>query len=268
MWKNISLNKCISFIESQVVLKGKPSSAEASARPAATIPRATGPGGQQVAARPAVTISRETGAGGHTVASNLADYLQMHVPSYGVWTVFDQNLVEKVLEDHHIQKHIADFMHEGHKSMIADSVEEWIGLHPSSWTLVQQTNATILRLAQIGNVILVGRGATVITSKLKNVFHVRLVGSLEKRIERVERVYELDRKSAINFIKTKDEGRKRYLKDNFDADVESPLLYHVTINTDLVRHDEAARLIGDEVIARFNLGSHIAAGSGNRAAHQ
>ena len=58
-----------------------------------------------------------------------------------------------------------------------------MGLHPSSWTLVQQTNATILQLAQMGNVILVGRGATVITSKLNNVFHVRLVGSLEKRIE-------------------------------------------------------------------------------------
>jgi cytidylate kinase len=148
-------------------------------------------------------------------------------------------------------------------------VEEWMGLHPSFWTLVQQTNATILRLAQTGNVILVGRGATVITSKLKNVFHARLVGSLEKRIERVEQVYGLDRKSAIGFIKKKDEGRKRYLKDNFDADVDNPLLYHVTINTDLVRYDEAARLIGDEVIARFDLGSRVkAAGSGNRQSHQ
>ena len=167
MWKNISLEKCVSFLEAQFLLKSRPKSI-------------VGP------ARPAITISRMTGAGGHTVASNLADYLHMHVPGHGEWTVFDQNLVEKVLEDHHIQKHIADFMQEEHKSMIEDSVEEWMGLHPSFWTLVQQTNATILRLAQIGNVILVGRGATVIASKLKNAFHVRLVGSLETRIERVE----------------------------------------------------------------------------------
>jgi cytidylate kinase len=242
MWKNIGLEKCISFIESEVQPKGKEDSVSA-------------------AARPAITISRMTGAGGHTVASMLADYLQKHVPDHDQWTVFDQNLVEKVLEDHHISKRFADVMEEGHKSMLRDSVEEYMGLHPSFWTLVQKTNATILQLARIGNVILVGRGATLITSKLKNVFHVRLIGSLEKRIEYGQQVYDLDRKAALSFIKKRDEGRKRYLKENFDADVDNPFLYHVIINTDLVKYDEAARMIGHEVIARFNLGN----GNGNHS---
>ena len=249
MWHNIGLEKCISFIKSESHPKGKSSSAPASIRPA-------------------ITISRMTGAGGHTVASILADYLQMHVPAHDGWTVFDQSLVEKVLEDHHINTRFAGFMEESHKSMLIDSVEEWMGLHPSSWTLVQQTNATILQLAKMGNVILVGRGATVICSMLNNVFHVRLVGSLEKRIEYGQQLYNLDRKAALNFIKKRDEGRKRYLKDNFDVDVDDPLLYHVIINTDLVQYDEAARLIGDEVIRRFKLDSHVrAVGSENLLVH-
>ena len=62
-----------------------------------------------------------------------------------------------------------------------------------------------------------------------------------------------------NYIKKKDKARRRYLKDNFDKDIDDPLLYHVTINTDLVQHDEAARLIGDEVIRRFKLGSPVKA---------
>jgi cytidylate kinase len=244
MWQNIGLEKCISFIE--LWPKGKESS----------VPAVT---------RPAITISRMTGAGGYAVASALVDYLHMHVPAHDRWTVFDQNLVGKVLEDHHINKRFADFMEESHKSMLIDSVEEWMGLHPSSWTLVQRTNATILQLAKMGNVILVGRGAMVITSKLKNVFHVRLVGSLEKRIEYGQQLYGLDRKAALNFIKKRDEGRKRYLKDNFDADVDDPLLYHVIINTDLVQYDEAARLIGDEVIKRFKLDSRMEAVKGKTA---
>ncbi|HME42360.1 MAG TPA: cytidylate kinase-like family protein [Syntrophorhabdales bacterium] len=238
MWHNIGVGKCISFIE--LWPKGKESFISATTRPA-------------------ITISRMTGAGGHTVASILADYLQMHVPAHDPWTVFDQNLVEKVLEDHHIHKRIADFMQEGHKSMLMDSVEEWMGLHPSTWTLIQQTNATILQLAKMGNVILVGRGGVVITSKLKNVFHVRLVGSLEKRIEYGQKLYGLDRKASLDFIKKRDEGRKRYLKDNFGVDVDDPLLYHVLINTDLVQYDEAAGLIGDEVIRRFKLDSPVRA---------
>lgn len=246
MWKNIGLQKCISFIESESRRKGKESSIAA-------------------VTRPAITISQMTGAGAHTVASALADYLQMNVPTHGQWTIFDHNLVEKVLEDHHISKRIADFMQERHKSMVTDSVEEWMGMHPSSWTLVQKTNATILQLAKMGDVILVGRGAVVITGKLKNVFHVRLVGSLEKRVAYWQQLYGLDYKAALNFIKKTDEGRKRYLKDNFGADVDDPLLFHVVINTDLVEYDQAARLIGDEVIRRFNLGTRVkAVGSENR----
>lgn len=203
--------------------------------------------------KPAITISRMTGAGGHVIASELAEYLQDRVPGDRPWNVFDQNLVEKVLEDHNLEKRVADAMSEEHKSMYADLVQALIRKHPSSWTLVEHTNATMLRLATIGNVILVGRGGVVITSKLSNAFHVRLVGSLEKRIEYGQRVYGVDRDTALDFIKKRDEGRRRYLKDYFGVDADDPLLYHVTINTDLMGYEEATRMIGEEVISRFNL---------------
>jgi cytidylate kinase len=239
MWENINIKKCESFIKSNFHPKGKDTSGT-------SVENST---------KPAITISRAEGAGGLTVASNLAEYLQVNTPSHDVWTVFSQHLVAKVLEEHHLHKHIGNFMKEDHKGMLTNALEELLGLHPSTWTLVEQTNATILRLAQIGNVILVGRGANVVTSELQTVFHVHLVGSLEKRIERAQKVFNLDRKSAVNYIKKKDGGRRRYLRDNFDKDINDPLLYHLIINTDLVRYDEAARLIGDEVIRRFKLDS-------------
>ena len=235
MWENISSEKCRSYIQSHFFQKGK-SISEASVKPA-------------------ITISRAEGAGGLTVASELADYLQAHVPSHEVWTVFSRHLVAKVLEEHNHRKNIGDFMKEDHKAMLTDALEELLGLHPSTWTLVEQTNATIRRLAKTGNVILVGRGSSVVTSKLKNVFHVRLTGSLEKRIEQAQKVFGYDERSAANYIKKKDQARRRYIKDNFDREVDDPLLYHVTINTDLVGHAEAARLVGDEVIKRFRLDS-------------
>lgn len=234
MQKNIAFEKAVSFVKSHSYPKTeeKPNTA---------------------AAKPAITISRMTGAGGHVIASELAEYMQKCVPGHEPWTVFDQNLVEKVLEDHNLEKRLADIMTEEHKSMYADLVEALVGKHPSTWTLVEHTNATILRLATIGNVILVGRGGVVITSKLSNVFHVRLVGSLEKRIEYGRRVYGVDRDAALNFIKKRDEGRRRYLKDYFGVDVDNPLLYHIVINTDLIGYEEATRMIGDEVIKRFRL---------------
>ena len=233
MWKNIGFEQCLSFINCQL--------------------RPGGPTRFVEPVRPAITISRMTGSGGRTVASELAECLQARAPADCRWTVFDRNLIEKVLEDHHLPRRIAQFMPENHKSLFGDVLEEVLGLHPDSWTLVHQTAETILRLAQMGYVILVGRGANIITAGLNNAFHVRLIGSLAKRVERVEKVYDLDRREALRFIHKQDRGRARYLKEHFGKKIDDPLLYHLTINTDCVGHTEAARLIGEAVIQRFKL---------------
>ncbi len=240
MWKNIGYEQCLSYVNCQL-------------QPGGSSVRFPG-----VPLHPAITISRMTASGGRTIASKLAEYLQERAPVDRQWTVFDKNLIERVLEEHHLPKSTAEFMPENHKAMLGDMVEEFLGLHPSLWTLVHQTADTILRLARAGNVILVGRGANVITAKLENMFHVRLVGSLQKRVKRAEEVFKLDRAHAEHFLRSEDKGRRRYLKEHFDQDIDDPLLYDLVINTDRVPYDDAARLIGEEVIHRFNLKSATA----------
>jgi cytidylate kinase len=231
MWKNINLDKCLSYIHCQAV-------PEVISQP--TI-------------KPCITISRMCGAGGRTVASNLARHLQARLSAACAWTVFDKNLIEKVLEDHHLSKRIAQFVTEGHKSLWEDTLEDLLGLHPPTALLVKQTSETIWNLAEKGNVILVGRGANVVTSKLPTAFHVRLVGSVEKRIARLMEVYDFDYANAREFLKVQDAAKKRYLKDHFNQDIDDPLLYHLIINTDEISYENAAHLIEDEVIRRFNL---------------
>lgn len=205
--------------------------------------------------RPVVTLSRQTGSGALPIAEKLAVYLQAHDPTASCpWTVFDKNLFEQVLEDHHLPKRLAQFMPEDRVSQMEDFMAELLGLRPSTWTLVHQTTETVLRLADLGHVILVGRGATVITRKLPQAFHVRLVGSLERRIARVQEYRPIEAKEAAEFVRKTDEGRIRYLKTHFHRNIDDPLLYHIIINTDEVSLDEAARLIGETVIARIRAG--------------
>lgn len=198
-----------------------------------------------------ITFSRQTGSGALTIAHRLAEYLQQQdTEAHCPWTVFDRNLVEKVLEDHHLPKGLAQFMKEKRISEIDNAVEELLGLHPSQWTLVEHTTDTILRLAEAGNVILVGRGANIITRHLKGAFHVRLVASPEKRLEHVIEFYHLDRSQALEFMQIEDRNRERYLRKYFGKSLDDPLLYHLTINTDWIPYEEAARLIGDAVLRR------------------
>ncbi len=215
-----------------------------------------GPGSDHPAppARRVVTISRQTGSGGHNVAQRLLGLLQSPWAS-GLcpWAVFDRDLVEKVLRDHNLPKRLARFMPEDRILEISDTMDELFGLHPSSWTLVHKTADTILRLAELGHVILIGRGANVITRKLDYAFHVRLVGAFETRVRYIQEMNQSTDAAARELVRHEDLGRARYLKKYFDEDIENPLLYHLVINTDLVPHEEAAEMIAQAVMGKLNV---------------
>ena len=132
--------------------------------------------------RPFVTISRECGAYGTTMADMLAQHLHKHerrrVTS---WVVFDKELIQEVMEEYRFPVRFESYFAESAKPLIEDILEELIGLHPPQETLVRDMSKTILHLASAGYVILVGRGANIITHRLPDGLHVRLVGSFEKK---------------------------------------------------------------------------------------
>lgn len=225
--------------------------------------RSTPPAGRR-AVRPAVTISRQAGCGALVVAQKLATILQQDLsPDDPPWTVFDRNLMDKVLEDHNLPVRLAKFLPEDRMTELQDITDELFGLRPASWTLIHHTSETILKLAELGSVILIGRGANVITAKLPQVIHVRLVAPLEVRLKHCQTSYNMTETFARDFCRKEDEGRRRYLKKYFQGNVDDPLLYHLTINTGHVSFDAAAQLIANTVrasVTRQERGVHAASG--------
>ena len=167
--------------------------------------------------------------------------------------MLDRNLAEKVLEDHKLPIRYARFMPEDRLSEFGDVMEELLGAHPPSSTFVQQTSETIFHLGEQGNVILIGRGANLVTRNLPHVFHVRLVASLESRMKHFQKSHGLTPEMALRQIQTEDRGRKRYLKKYFGQNLENPLLYHLVLNTDLMTFDKAARVIGETALTGFQV---------------
>lgn len=202
--------------------------------------------------RRTVTISRQAGCGALVIAQKLAHYLEEHSPGNACpWVVFDRNLMDKVLEDHNLPACLAKFLPEDRVSELEDIMVDVLGVHPPSATVIHQTEETMLKLAEAGNVVLIGRGAHIVTARLPHVFHVRLVAPLEKRIEHALQFYpeyNQTEAQARKFCLREDRARQRYLKKYFGADIENPLLYHIVINTGLVSYDNAARIIGDAAL--------------------
>jgi len=201
---------------------------------------------------PIITISRETGIGAGVICQKLTDYFNSKaVNYYDDWTYFDKELIEQVMQDHNLPDHFKYVLNEEKPAKIDAWVSEIIGISPSRLSLLRKTSNTIKRLSSFGNAIFVGRGANIITAKYENAFHIRLVAPLNYRLKTAMELYQLDKKTASDFIKHEDEARKLYILKYFHKNIEDPLLYHMVINTYLLSFEEIAAMIGQCVVKRF-----------------
>ena len=196
--------------------------------------------------KPAITISHQAGAGAPEVADHLAKSLpKTKFAGNRPWTVCNHQLIERALNNNQWPKYPAANIAEEKRFFLEELIDDVLDLQPPSWVLVPQVTKTILQLAQAGHVILIGHGATVVTAKSSNVYHVRLTGSAAKRVERVQRLKNLTPAAAEAIVKVEDRKRKQYLKAHFHTRLDNELLYDLIINTDRISLAAAGDLISE-----------------------
>lgn len=197
---------------------------------------------------PFITISRETGAAAGEISDLVIDLIKNKSKTKNLsWAVFDKNLIEKVIEDHQLPEKLSQYLTEEKRSFLNSIMNELFGIHPSPLRLVHKTTKTILQLAHIGNCIVVGRAANIITRNFENSFHVRIIAPLTKRIEQVRRQFNLSINEAREFIEKEDKKRFDYVKHYFHKNIDDPSLYDLIINTEFLSVDQTAQIIAAAV---------------------
>jgi len=192
---------------------------------------------------PFITISREAGTGESAITSTLLDELSSNqLPGECPWTLYDKDLVKRIVDEYDLSG-IQGLLPEKKFSDIQTMFEELFGLHPTKREMVHNISKSILKLADIGNAIIVGRGAFYITRHHLNALHVRLIGSLPKRTKYMVDEYLLTLKQAEEYIKKEDQQRHDYVKKLFGVDLNDPHYYDLVINTDRLNSKEIAALI-------------------------
>ena len=204
---------------------------------------------QEPSRHPFVTISRQMGSGAFTVGQKLCEILngRAHRAPH-TWMWFDRDLARRAAEEHRLSPESKARLNEsGHNSLLA-WFDDAFSSSPSWTSLVRRVGQTVVQLARIGCVIIVGRGGNILTRAMPYGLHVRLVGSHDKRVTQIQRYFGLTRNEATQLIEREDQGRERYIKQYFDRDIQNPLDYDVSINTDHISHDDVALWIADEVM--------------------
>ncbi len=202
---------------------------------------------------PVITISRQTGIGAAIICEKLVEIFNQHaIEYYNDWTYFDKELINKVIEEHQLPEHFSKYLDNESPAILDSWFGEILGITPSKLALLNKTKKTILHLSEFGNVIIVGRGANIILANHPKAFHIRLVASQNYRIGNAMNLYNLSKKDATEFVVKEDQERKNFILKFFHKDINDNLLYHVTINTELINSDEVALMIGNCMMRKFS----------------
>ncbi len=205
--------------------------------------------------RPFVTISGQSQIYGGPIARKLADRLNSLRKVTPPWTVWDRELVEKVAADHHISRALVESLEEYSRSWLMDFLE---GLSTSDRPEVAGEEkvyrcvaGAIRALAQVGHVILVGRGSSLITRDMLGGIHVQLVAPFADRVNRVARDQNLTPEQAAAQVRQIDQAREAFLKRFFPREVRTPESVTMTFNCGQMDDDEVAACIVPLVQARM-----------------
>ena len=189
----------------------------------------------QRVALPFVTISRQAGVGAWSLAGRLARRLNELQPGEPPWSSFDRELVEKVAADHHLTHQLIESLEASSHSWLADF---WSGLSfadkkefPTETTVFRQVAATLRALAQIGRVVIVGRGGVYITRNMTGGVHVRLIASSAHRIATLARRENLSEKMAALKVRQLDQNRQAFCRHYWPNAADDPAVFDIILNT-------------------------------------
>lgn len=199
------------------------------------------PGDRRVSVGPYITISRESGTGGSVLGEEIARRLNRFISvDDPVWTVFDRNLVARMLEDNHLSASLARFLPENKVSEIETTVNEIVGLHPNIWTLVNQTNSLMRHLAAMGNAIIIGRGSNLATAGSPHGLHLRLIAPAEQRGQRTTNILGIPQDQALAYNRKTDHARRDYVRSFFNAEIDDASSYDLIVNMEHFSIENAA----------------------------
>ena len=99
-------------------------------------------------------------------------------------------------------------------------------------------------VASSGNVVMVGRGGTVILKDMPGTLRIGVVAHMEDRIARIMERERVDKAQARKIIADRDRARAYYFKRLFGIDnSEDTHLYHISINTSEMSFEYATEMV-------------------------
>ena len=193
---------------------------------------------------PTITISRRFGCEGFPLAERVKALLDARTGE--TWTIFDKALLDLVSEHEQIEPKM--FTDLGGPSRTIDALGFLVAGYVPHSQLFQRIPKHIVRIAEAGHAIIVGRGGAIVTQKLTNCYHFRLEASLEFRVASVAKRLSMPEAEARQFVRANEHAREAFIAECLGASPADPAFYDAVFNN--ARHSvgEIAQAIAAYVV--------------------
>jgi hypothetical protein len=189
--------------------------------------------------RPCVTISRQFGCEGFPLSLRLQALLEQ--ASGEPWGIFDKVFIERMAQDEEVALLMLRELEDPARYL------EAFGFHPRGEVTRDEAFArmavSVLRFAQDGNAIIVGRGGAILCRNLENCFHFRLEASRGWRVAGLVRRMGIGGGAAEDLEKTQSRLREHFVREYLGVDVADWSFYDAVFNNERHGVEEIAAAI-------------------------
>jgi hypothetical protein len=226
------------------------SSRDVNFRPVVAMARATASPHWEHSSPPAsfVTVSDQYGSGGLALARALADRLNArdrhgHTPVSAPvshpppWTVWDHELVDKIATEYHLPAALVESLEEAQPSWLAQLLASLPSAAPDAsqtqadeYKVYRRVAVTIRALAEVGGVIILGRGGAFITRGMPGGVHVRVVAPVRDRARAVAGELGVSPDVAAAAVRERDERQAAFYHRHWPTLALRPENFTVTFN--------------------------------------
>lgn len=188
-----------------------------------------------------ITISREFGSGGRTIGKEVA--AKLSIPCY------DEELISKVGEKSGLaEQYIREYGEYSHGTSWIGSalaVRDYNG-HSIQDELWNVQRNVILELAKKEPCVIVGRCADYILHDVADCLTVFIHASLEKRAERIVKVYGEREDTPEKRLADKDKRRRAYYQFYTDKEWGKVQNYHIALDSGVLGIDKCVKIIAEQ----------------------
>ncbi len=198
-------------------------------------------------AGPVITISRETGCFAGRIAERLTSKINAMNKATGKednWNYITKEILEKVADKLKIKPESVNHIFEAHKTPIMEELANSIfSPHYVSDSMIITTLKNIIKsFAFEGNVVIIGRAASMITHEIHKSLHIKLYAPKNFREKNLMEINHISQKNAKEIIKNTDSQRETFIR--FFLDKKSEMEYYDSmINCSRFEEDQIVDMI-------------------------